>query len=68
VADPGRPPLKQEPVLAKVLWKRKGSIKAYALDNNGARVGPAKVEAAADGTRLVIDGTVPALHWELVVE
>jgi hypothetical protein len=68
VADPGRPPLKQEPVLAKVLWKRKGSIKAYALDNNGTRIGPAKVEAAADGTRLVIDGTVPALHWELVVE
>jgi hypothetical protein len=67
-ADPGRPPLLAEPVAAKVTWKRKGTIKAYALDNNGARIGPATVQQTTDGSRLVIDGTVPALHWEMVVE
>lgn len=67
-ADPGRPPLLAEPVIAKVLWKRKGQFKAYALDNNGARIGPAKVEKDIKGWRLVIQGTVPALHWELVAE
>jgi hypothetical protein len=67
-ADPGRPPLKQEPIQARVLWKRKGTVKAYALDNNGDRVGPARVEQDGDGTRLVIDGTIPSLHWELVVD
>ena len=67
-ADPGRPPLLKEPVLAQVTWRRKGTIKAYALDNSGARVGPAKVKVADDGTTLVIDGTSPTIHWELVVE
>jgi hypothetical protein len=43
-------------------------VKAYALDNNGKRVKPAKVEKSAEGHRLVIDGTQPSLHWEMVVE
>jgi hypothetical protein len=67
-ADPGQPPLRQEPVTARVLWKRQGTVKAYALDNNGARVKPAKVEKSSEGTRLIIEGTDPSLHWEMVVE
>ncbi len=67
-ADPGRGPLLKEPVLARVTWRRKGTIKAYALDNNGARVGPAKITANADGTTLAIDGTSAAIHWELLAE
>ena len=67
-ADPGRAPLLAEPVVGSLVWKRKGAVKAYALDNSGKRVGPAKVVKEAEGSRLVIDGKVPALHWEMVVE
>jgi hypothetical protein len=67
-ADPGRPPLLHEGLKAKVAWKHEGSIKGYALDNTGARIGPATVEKVEGGARLVIDGRTPALHWELVVE
>jgi len=67
-ADPGRPPLLKEPVTARVTWRRKGTVKAFALDNSGARVGPAKVTIGDDGTTLVIDGTAPTIHWELVTE
>ena len=73
VADPGRPPLLQEPVRARVIWQRRGrgNIKAYALDNTGARTGPANLEKAPQGTfgaKLLIDGRAPVFHWELVVE
>lgn len=66
--DPGRPPLLQEPVKGSVTWKRKGVVTAYALDNNGKRLGPAKVKATDDGTTLILDGSAPALHFELVAE
>ena len=68
VADPGRPPLLQEPVQARVLWRRKGSIQAFALDNTGARAHPVPLEMTGDGVVLNILGTEPTLHWELVVE
>lgn len=66
--DAGRPPLLQEPVIGRVVWKGKTGVKAFALDNNGARLGSAKTRKTADGTELVIEGITPALHWELVVE
>jgi hypothetical protein len=70
VADPGRPPFLQEPVFAHVAWRRKGKIRAYALDNSGERTGPAKLEAlpGGEGVTLVIDAKTPAFHWELTVE
>jgi hypothetical protein len=68
VADPGRPPLLQEPVTAKVRWLRKGRVRAYALDNTGARGAEVKLEAVPGGVELVIDGLSPTLHWELVAE
>jgi hypothetical protein len=68
VADPGVAPLRQEPVRARVTWQRKGTIKAYALDNTGARKGEASLEKIQSGARLSIDGRAPTLHWELVVE
>ena len=34
VADPGRPPFLQEPVSAKIVWRRKGVVRAFVLDNN----------------------------------
>lgn len=67
--DPGRPPLLHEGVRARVTWQHPGRVLAFALDNTGARVGPARVEPGDDGgTRLEIDGRTPSLHWELVVE
>ena len=69
---PGRPggaPLLLEPVRARVTWKRKGTIKAYALDSAGKRVQDVSVEPTADGPRLTLDGTIPGtIHWELVIE
>ncbi|HMB02547.1 MAG TPA: hypothetical protein VKP69_02270 [Isosphaeraceae bacterium] len=67
VADPGQPPLLQEPVQARVSWRREGPVQAYALDNTGARASAARLEPVAGGVRLVIDGSTPTLHWELVV-
>jgi hypothetical protein len=68
VADPGRPPLIQEPVQARIRWRHKGPVKAFALDNSGARTGPVTLIPTADGVELVLGGDLPALHWELVVE
>ena len=34
----------REPVKAKVTWRKSGEIKAYALDNAGARVAPVPLE------------------------
>ena len=70
VADPGRPPFLQEPVSAQVVWRRKGKIQAYAVDNTGERLGPAKIEPqpGGEGVTLVIDAKTPVFHWELTAE
>ena len=39
VADPGRPPFLQEPVIATVTWRRKGRVRAFVLNNEGERIG-----------------------------
>ena len=70
VADPGRPPFLQEPVTATVIWHHKGPVRAFVLDNTGARTGEAKLErvSGGEGVSLFIDGKTPAFHWELVAE
>jgi hypothetical protein len=70
VADPGRPPFLQEPVVARVVWRHKGMIKAYVLDNTGERIGSARLEALAggEGAALIIDARTAAFHWELTAE
>jgi hypothetical protein len=70
VADPGRPPFLQEPVKANVVWRRKGKVKAFVLDNSGERVAPVPLDAPTDGegVALRLDGTRPAFHWELIAE
>jgi hypothetical protein len=61
----GGPPLLLEPVEARIVWKRRGAIKAYALDNAGKRTGEVKLESTPDGPRLTLDGRSPGIHWEL---
>jgi hypothetical protein len=70
VGDPGRPPFLQEPVSARIVWRHKGSVRAFVLDNTGARTGEAKLEQlpGGDGVSLVIDGRTAAFHWELTAE
>jgi hypothetical protein len=70
VADPGRAPLLQEPIAARVTWRRKGKIQAYALGNAGQRIGPAKLEPLPEGAgaTLIMDGQTAAIHWELTVQ
>lgn len=67
-ADPGIPPLLAEPVVAKITWTHPGTLHAYVLDSSGARVGPAKTATADRGITLVLDGSTPALHYELTAE
>ena len=47
VADPGRPPFLQEPVTATITWRRKGTVRAYVLDNEGDRIGPVTARGPA---------------------
>jgi hypothetical protein len=70
VADPGRPPLLQEPVAARITWRRKGSVRGFALDNAGRRVGPVGLERLpnGEGVTLVLDGRTAGFHWELVAD
>src|SRR5262249_54962038 len=70
VADPGRPPFLQEPVTARVVWRRKGSVRAFALNNAGERTGPAQLETLPGdkGVALNLDGMAPGFHWELLAE
>jgi hypothetical protein len=70
VADPGRPPFLQEPVRAQVVWRRKGPVRAFVLDNTGARIGQAQLEIlpGREGVSLRIDGKTAAFHWELTAE
>ena len=70
VADPGRPPFLQEPVTAQVVWRRKGTVRAFVLDNDGERIDPVRLEplAGGEGVSLRIDGNTAAFHWELTIE
>jgi hypothetical protein len=70
VADPGRSPFLQEPVRARIVWRRKGTVRAFALDAAGERVGPVRLEILPDGqgVALVLDGRTAGFHWELVVD
>jgi hypothetical protein len=70
VADPGRPPILQEPVVARIVWRRKGAVRGFVLDNEGKRGDPAPLVPlkGAQGVVLAIDGKSAAFHWELIVE
>src|SRR5262249_14768913 len=60
VADPGGPPFLQEPVRAKVVWRHRGRVSGFVLDNEGKRKNPVKLEALSNnqGHVLTIDGSV----------
>jgi hypothetical protein len=44
-------------------------VRAFALDNTGARIGPARIEVlpGSQGVALDLDGRRPGFHWEIVV-
>ncbi|MEW4566552.1 hypothetical protein AB1L88_01665 [Tautonia sp. JC769] len=67
VANPGRPPLRVEPMRASITWSRGDSATVYALDHSGRRVAEIQGSAAGNGRRFVLDRRDGYLHWELVV-
>ncbi len=67
-SEPGHCPICGMPLAKRKKGEKGGPVKAYALDNTGARVSAARLEPVEGGVRLVIDGSTPTLHWELVVE
>ena len=68
MANPGVPPLLQEPVRATVRWQHKGPVRRTPSTTPGHGLRPVALTTAADGVELVIDGRSPGLHWELVAE
>jgi hypothetical protein len=66
VADPGRPPLRVEPIRASITWDRPGAVSAFALDNSGRRLAEVGGIRTDTGTRFVLETTNGQLHWELV--
>jgi hypothetical protein len=57
-------------VRARIVWKRKGKLRAFELDNAGERKGPVNLEVLPDdqGVALDLDGRKGGFHWELVAE
>ncbi len=71
VADPGRPPFLQEPVRARIAWRRKGTIRRLRRQQcrRARRPGsPSRQLPGGEGVALVIDGRTAGFHWELVAE
>ncbi|WP_169974349.1 hypothetical protein [Tautonia rosea] len=67
VADPGRPPLRVEPIRASITWNRDAPASVFALDNAGRRVAEIKGVSSSNGLRFVLDRRDGYLHWELAV-
>jgi hypothetical protein len=67
VANPGRPPLRVEPMRASITWTRDDPVTVYALDNAGRRVAEIQGAASGNGLRFVLDRREGYLHWELAV-
>ncbi len=68
MADPGRSPILFEPVQGRILWKRTGKVRAYALDNSGERIAEVPLEKVPEGHALTFDGRATNVHWELARE
>jgi len=68
VAEPGKGPLLREPVVASFVWRRKGNVKAYPIDNQGVRGSEISLQSRDGGYELPISAASSTMHWELVVE
>ncbi len=66
IANPGRPPILIEPVRARITLKRKGSFRAFALDETGKRGPKAELKSSPEGSILEIEADSPAIHWEIL--
>jgi hypothetical protein len=67
VADPGRGPLRLEPVRVRLAWKRPGPFQVFRLDSSGKRLGPEPVERDRAGATVNLRGG-ETVHWELSAE
>ena len=67
VADPGRPPLRIEPVKGKFVWHGSGSIKAYHVDNSGKRGMELAVKLENGGQVVNLDTATGGPHVEIQV-
>lgn len=67
VADPGRPPLRVEPVKGRFTWYGTGSLKVYAIDNSGKRGVEVPVTRENDAQRVEMDASTGGPHWEVMI-
>jgi|GEM_PF-1073210 len=79
VADPGRPPLRIEPLTIGLIWRSptatRGQVRVSPLDEAGRpRAGSKPPQVVTDPNRgevawtLTNDQAIATLHWEVVVE
>ena len=67
VADPGRPPLRIEPVKGKFVRYGAGKIKAYHVDNSGKRGAELVVKSENGGQVVNLDISDGGPHVEIQV-
>ncbi len=66
VADPGRPPLRLEPIQGNLTWRQDRPVTAYALDVSGRRIKQIPVQRTSEGFQVRVDSNDGTIHWELV--
>ncbi len=67
VADPGRPPLRIEPVKGKFVWYGAGKINAHHVDNSGKRGAELVVKSENGGQVVNLDTSDGGPHVEIQV-
>lgn len=67
IANPGRPPLRVEPVKARFTWTGPGTIKVYPVDNSGQRGSEVKVTQENKTQTVELDSSTAGPHWEVLL-
>ena len=65
VAEMGSPPLRIEPVSAKLIWTGSGTIRIYQVDNNGHRGDELESVEVSGAQVFTLDNAKGGPHWEV---
>lgn len=65
VADPGRPPLRIEPVSGRLVYSGPGRITVRSVENTGKRAGFVQPVTEGDSAAFELDLSAGGPHWEI---
>lgn len=68
VAEMGSPPLRIEPVSAKLSWTGSGTIRIYQVDNNGHRGDELESVEVSGAQVFTLDNAKGGPHWEVEIK